>query len=148
MSDAGRYAAMEDEIATALENASLPGEPSVRRTMDIETLAAREGIRKPAIGISLADSHPTAPPMIGGKSMASIVSWEISVITQSGRGAVDSRPLLYSILEAVLDTLNGMVSTQPACRKYRWAGEKIIMMTSTMPAAAIATYQIETIKGL
>ncbi len=146
MSDVGRYAAQEAELETALTG--LPGAATICRTLSLEDLVARDGIRKPAVGIIEGSAEATGESIgIGSRRIPARVSWEIAVVVQNQRGAVQGRPVLRTLLEAVRDRVHGLDSTVTRGARYRWRSDVPTQVPADDLIAAIATFDVNVIFG-
>jgi len=146
VSDAGRYAAMEAEIVAALTG--LAGVATIGKTLSLEDLVQRDGIRKPAVGIIEGAAEATGEKIgIGSRRIPARVTWEIAVVVQNQRGAVQGRPTLRSILEEVRDRLHCLDSTGTRGSQYRWRSDAPTQVPADDLVAAIATFDVNVIFG-
>jgi len=106
MSDAGIYAAIEADIVTKLTGIS--GVNSISASMSANDLVYRQGIQKPAIGIVHQGTEVMSQTARGvnAPQFRAKVNYQVTVAANDARGAISSRPLVQTILEAIRDRLH------------------------------------------
>ena len=123
MSDLGIYDAMEDELEAAILAAALPDLADIRKTLSMHDLAAKDGPRKPCLGIVDSGAIAISPPAIGTGLTRSKVTWDIPICVQNQRGAVDGRRTLRALKEGVRGAVHNMASSTAPRARYRWVSD-------------------------
>lgn len=146
MSDAGLYDAIEAEIYTALTTSPISGIVAVAKTMAVEDLIAREGLRA-AIGIVDAGANAGELLAVGNRMISARSRWEVSVVVRNDRGRVEARPAVRGFLETIRDRIHYMQSAIGSRPRYQWISDHYVDVADEGLCAAVATFEIQTYFG-
>lgn len=145
MSDVGKYAACEAEIANAL--VGLPGAMKIAPSLNATELVYRDGIQKPAIGIIHVGTDLRQVYSISSRQFLGTTKWALAFALDNLRGAVSGRPALYELLENARDRLHGLQSSQSPFGKYFFESEAYPEQQPDGLIVAVATFKLDLVLG-
>lgn len=148
MSDIGKYAALEAEVTAYIKGTSaITGVLSVNPTLSLDDLVARDGIRKPALGIIVLPTQYQKPRAVGYREMWVTAKVVVAVAITNMRGAVSARPQLYTIFESLHDRLHYQPSALSPTGRYVFQSEVAETHAEKDLLLGQAVYQIDLLMG-
>jgi hypothetical protein len=136
---------MEAEIIAALTG--ITGVASLKASASAEDLLAKEGIQKPAIGVTDAGAEWKESLGVGQKQQRGAFRWEITILVESGRGRIDARSTLRTLRETVRDRLHYLKSTIPLKARYMWRGDQPLDIGRPDVLGSVTSFELDALVG-